>query len=162
MALKKEIERKYLIRREKLPELSPGARLAQAYLASQPTVRVRTEESPDGSRAGWLTIKGAGLVGRDEWEYAIPYEEARAMFALATTSPVTKTRHTLPVEGEPELKWEIDVFDGDNEGLIVAELEVPEEGHAYACPDWIGEDVTEDPAYKNSALALRPYRTWSQ
>jgi adenylate cyclase len=159
MALKREIEYKFLVRRGKLPELPPGARLVQGYLSWRPTVRVRTQEEPDGERLGFLTIKGEGLVGRDEFEYPIPFEEADALLGLALASTVSKTRHRVPVEDSDGLVWEIDVFDGRNAGLIVAEVELPAEDHHFHRPPWLGEDVTEDPGYKNTALAQRPWRT---
>lgn len=160
MAAKEEIEHKFLIDPARLPPLPPGARLKQGYLGFSPTVRVRTEEQPDGARQGYLTIKGEGLVGRDEWEYPIPFEEAEGLLRLAVVPVVSKTRHLLPVDGDPALKWEIDVFEGENEGLIVAEIEIPVRGHAFQRPEWVVRDVTEDRRYKNTALAQRPFRSW--
>jgi adenylate cyclase len=160
VAAKQEIEHKFLVQREKLPPLPPGARLAQGYLGFTPTVRVRTEEKAGGERQGYLTIKGDGLVGRDEWEYPIPFEDAEALLKLAIASVVVKTRHLLPVEDAPELKWEVDIFEGDNAGLIVAEIEIPAFGHEFHRPDWLGEDVTRDRRYKNAALATNPFRAW--
>ena len=161
MALQQEIERKFLVRRELLPPLPEGARLVQGYLGTQPTVRVRTEEGPGDRSLAYLTIKGPGLVGRDEFEYEIPLEEARELLKLAQGSLVSKTRYRLPVEGAPGLKWELDVFDGENAGLIVAEIELPAEDTPFERPEWLGEDVTEDPAYKNAALAFHPFSAWN-
>lgn len=160
MARKEEIERKFLVRTDLLPPLPPGIRMAQAYLAFRPTVRVRTQEGPGPLQEAFLTIKGQGLVGRDEFEYPIPFEEAEALLSLSAHPPVRKTRHHLPVEGQPDLTWEVDVFDGENEGLVVAELELPDRSHPFPRPEWLGEDVTENPAYKNAALAQRPFRSW--
>jgi CYTH domain-containing protein len=160
MALKREVERKFLVHAERLPPLPAGARLRQAYLGYNPTVRARTEEGPDGERRGYLTIKGEGLVGRDEFEYGIPFDEAEALLRLAQGAVVSKVRHRVPLPEEPSLAWEIDVFDGDNAGLIVAELELPDEDHPFTRPHWLGEDVTEDRRYKNAALAQHPYRNW--
>jgi CYTH domain-containing protein len=162
MALKQEIERKFLVDPERLPELKDGELLAQAYLAFGPTVRVRTHEAPDGTRRGFLTIKGEGLVARDEFEYEIPFDEAAALLGLASTRPVSKTRYRLPAGGNPSLCWEIDVFGGWNEGLVVAEIELPAAGTEFEHPPWLGKDVTEDPAYKNASLARRPYREWDR
>jgi len=158
MAHQTEIERKFLVDPAALPPLPPGARLVQGYLALSPTIRVRTEDL-NGHRRGYLNIKGEGLVGREEFEYVIPFEEAEALLRLATGSLVSKTRHTFPA-GAGDLKWEVDLFDGLNEGLAVAEIELPAADAPFPRPGWLGEDVTEDPAYKNVALALRPYRTW--
>jgi adenylate cyclase len=159
MGYKVEIERKFLVHQDRLPPLENGAHLVQGYLGVRPTVRVRTEEL-GGAKKGYLTIKGEGLVGRDEFEYEIPFVDGEALLKLALSSLVAKKRYLLPVEGQPDLAWEVDVFEGDNAGLIVAELEMPDADHAFPKPDWLGEDVTEDPAYKNSALSLHPFSRW--
>jgi adenylate cyclase len=159
MALKQEIELKFLVRRESLPELPPGRKLAQGYLALAPTVRVRTEVRPDGESAAYMTIKGEGHVTRDEFEYQIPFDEGTALLRLAHGAIVTKTRHELPV-GTEGLKWEIDVFEGENEGLLTAEIELPSPDYPFERPEWLGSDVSHDPAYKNSRLSQRPYGRW--
>lgn len=159
MARKQEIERKFLVHADRLPELKEGAHLVQGYLAMLPTVRVRTEEQ-GSARKAYLTIKGEGLVGRDEFEYEIPFEDAEALLKLAQSSLIAKKRYRLPVADQPDLAWEIDVFEGDNAGLIVAELEMPAADHPFPRPDWLGEDVTEDPAYKNAALSRHPFCRW--
>jgi adenylate cyclase len=160
MARKEEIERKLLVHPELLPELPPGARLVQGYLSFRPAVRVRTEETPGAAPNAYLTIKGEGLVGRDEFEYSIPFEEGQALLKLAHGFLVSKTRYRLPVSGSPDLTWELDVFDGQNEGLVVAEIEIPAAGHPFERPEWVGADVTEDAAYKNACLAQRPFNQW--
>ena len=160
MARKEEIECKFLVQTDRLPPLPPGIRMAQAYLGFRPTVRVRTQEGPGDLREAFLTIKGPGMIGRDEFEYPIPFDEGEALLSLSAHPPIRKTRHHLPVEGQPDLKWEVDVFDEENHGLVVAELELPDRGHPFPRPEWLGEDVTENPAYKNAALAQRPFRTW--
>ncbi len=163
MGFKVEIERKFLVNIEKLPQLPKGHRLTQGYLSFGPkaTVRVRTEEAEDDSEnIAYITIKGSGLVGRDEFEYNIPDNEAQQLLKLAQAALVTKRRFILPVEGLPELKWELDIFDGENEGLVVAEIELPHQDFDFPHPVWLGKDVTEDPAYKNAALAQHPYKNW--
>ena len=162
MAHKEEIERKFLVQRERLPPLPEGARLVQGYLSFWPTVRVRSEEGPGNHTCGYLTVKGPGLVGRDEFEYEIPFEDARAMQQLAQAALVSKTRHRVPATPGDDLTWEIDVFDGANEGLIVAEIEIPSLECMFDRPAWLGQDVTEDPAYKNAALAQHPYNSWNK
>jgi adenylate cyclase len=157
-----EIERKFLVHAERLPALPPGERLVQGYLATRPTVRVRTHEGPEGERSAFLTIKGDGLLARDEFEYAIPFEDAVALFKLCKSALVSKMRHRLCLAEDASLAWEVDVFDGDNAGLIVAEIELPSEEHPFERPEWIGEDVTFDPAYKNADLASNPYRHWNR
>ncbi len=159
MAYKEEIERKFLVDESKLPHLPEPKRLKQGYLSFGPSVRVRLEEGPQGSK-GYLTIKGSGMVGRDEFEYDIPAEEAGQLLKLAKASIVSKNRYELPVPGAPELKWELDIFEGDNAGLIVAELEMPDYDYKFERPVWLGEDVTEDGRYKNSALAQKPFKNW--
>jgi CYTH domain-containing protein len=160
MAAQREIERKYLVAPERLPQLSGGSNVAQGYLCTRPVVRVRTVEGPGGERSGFLTIKGEGLVDRDEFEYAIPWEEADALLALAHGIVIRKTRYRLPVEGAPDLVWELDVFHGENDGLIVAEVELPNADLAFPRPDWLGDEVSEDPAYKNACLSERPFKDW--
>ncbi|MEI6045588.1 MAG: CYTH domain-containing protein [Chloroflexota bacterium] len=159
MAYKEEIERKFLVDEAKLPALPEPNHLTQGYLSYKPTVRVRLEEGPQANK-GYLTIKGDGLVGRAEFEYDLPAEEAAQLLKLAKNSLISKKRYELPVEGSPDLKWELDVFEGDNAGLIVVELEMPSYDHEFARPDWIGQDVTEESRYKNAALAQKPYKNW--
>lgn len=160
MGFMKEIERKFLVVKDKLPELPEGAKMIQGYLSFGPTVRVRTEEGPGHHRKAYITIKGEGMLGRDEYEYDVPFEEARQMFKLARASLVSKTRYRLPLKDHPGLKWELDLFEGENDGLVVAELEIPNETYDYPRPEWLGKEVTEDPAYKNAMLAQHPYKKW--
>lgn len=160
MGYQKEIEHKFLVIQNKLPALPAGAKMVQGYLALEPTVRVRTAEGPGNQRKGFITIKGRGMVGRDEFEYPIPFEEATQLLKLAKYSLVRKTRYDLPVKEQPDLKWELDIFEGDNAGLVVVELEIPEENFQFPRPDWVGQDVTKDPAYKNAALARHPFKNW--
>jgi adenylate cyclase len=159
MGYKVEIERKFLVHRDRLPRLEGGAHLVQGYLGMRPTVRVRTEELA-GAKKAYLTIKGQGLIGRDEFEYEIPFADGEALLKLALSALVAKKRYRLLVAGQPDLAWEVDVFEGENAGLIVAELEMPDADHAFPKPEWLGEDVTENPAYKNSALSQHPFSRW--
>ncbi|MBB2488001.1 CYTH domain-containing protein [Mitsuaria sp. WAJ17] len=149
-----EIERKFLVRGEGWRQ-GEGRYLCQAYLSRDParTVRVRI----DGQQA-FLTIKGltAGAT-RAEFEYAIPVADAKALLALADGPCIEKFRHCLPAGG---LIWEIDEFLGANAPLVVAEIELPSEDHPFDRPDWLGEEVTQDTRYFNSALAARPYSSW--
>ncbi|HEX2909812.1 MAG TPA: CYTH domain-containing protein [Chloroflexia bacterium] len=159
MAYKEEIEKKFLVQKDKLPELSEGSHLQQGYLGFKPTIRVRTEEGPGEQRKAYITIKGSGMAGRDEFEYDIPFDEARQLLKLAQASLVNKTRYRLPLQSNPELEWEIDIYEGENEGLVTAELEMPSLDYQFEHPDWLDQDVTEDPSYKNAALAQRPFRS---
>lgn len=149
----KEIERKYLVTNDSYRDLtSERQHIVQAYLSAKPdaTVRVRII---DDDRA-FLTVKGrnSGAV-RDEWEYAIPPEDARAMIEHCGTDGriIDKTRHV--VDAGNGLRWEIDEFHGFHHGLVVAEIELPAPDTPYYLPDYIGEEVTGDPRYYNSILA---------
>lgn len=149
-----EIERKFLVRGDDWRQ-GEGRYLCQAYLNRDParTVRVRI----DGEQA-FLTIKGRSVgATRSEFEYAIPVAEARALLALADGPAVEKRRHLVPMG---ELVWEIDEFLGANAPLVVAEIELPREDQPFERPAWVGEEVTQDPRYFNSALAARPFSTW--
>lgn len=161
MAYKQEIERKFLVQQDKLPQLPEPLRLKQGYLAFSPTVRVRTEDGPgQNERRAYLNVKGVGLIGRDEFEYEIPRDEAEQLLKLTKASLVSKKRYHLPLPDHPDLKWELDIFEGDNTGLLVAELEMPDADMQFEHPAWLGQDVTEDSAYKNAALAQHPYKDW--
>lgn len=160
MAYQQEIERKFLVNEDKLPELPGGSKLVQGYLSFRPSVRIRTEEAADGQRKAYITIKGEGKIGRDEFEYDIPFDDAQKLLKMAQASLVSKTRYRLPLEDHPKLKWELDRFEGDNAGLVVVELEMPDENFDYPRPEWLGQEVTENPAYRNAALAQHPFKDW--
>ena len=152
----REIERKFLLSSDAWRGKSQGRYLCQGYLSVNPdcTVRVRIA----GDKA-FLTIKGrnAGPV-RTEFEYSIPLKEARAMLQeLAQRPVIEKTRYNIPHEG---FIWEVDEFHGENQGLLLAELELEDENQPFIRPDWIGEEVTGDPRYYNSNLATAPYKSW--
>lgn len=151
-----EIERKFLIRDASIVDSLAGERLTQGYLShdKNATVRVRLT----GNQA-WLTIKGKTVgATRSEFEYPVPQEDARQMLdELCNAGVIDKTRYRLP---QGELCWEIDVFHGDNDGLIVAEIELPSEDTPFDKPDWLGEEVTGDARYYNSALSSTPFSQW--
>ncbi|MGM9513069.1 CYTH domain-containing protein [Roseateles sp. DB2] len=149
-----EIERKFLVTGEAWRQ-GEGRYLCQAYLNRDParTVRVRI----DGEQ-GFLTIKGRSVgATRSEFEYAIPLADAQALLALADGPAVEKRRHRLPMG---DLVWEIDEFLGANAPLVVAEIELPREDHPFERPDWLGEEVTQDARYFNSALSAQPFSSW--
>ena len=149
-----EIERKFLVRSDAWRH-GEGRYLCQAYLNRDParTVRVRI----DGEQA-FLTVKGRSVgASRSEFEYAIPVADAQALLALADGPAIEKRRHRVPMG---ELVWEVDEFLGANAPLVVAEIELPSEDHPFTQPDWVGEEVTQDPRYFNSALAARPFSSW--
>lgn len=152
-----EIERKFLVRDDRWREqAAPGVRLMQGYLASTPAVTVRARL--EGER-GVLTIKGATRgIRRSEFEYPIPAADAKAMLSeLAATGIIEKTRY--PVRCGPHT-WELDVFAGDNAGLVVAELELSREDEPFERPSWLGDEVSDDPRYYNANLARQPFTHW--
>lgn len=144
----KEIERKFLIKDlgEILPLLSDGTPIFQGYLFSKKnrSCRVRIK----GSK-GYITIKfGENALARDEFEYEIPIVDAQGLLSECN-AVLEKTRYIVLYEG---LNWEIDVFHGHLEGLVVAELELSHENQTYSIPAWLGEEVTHDPNYLNINL----------
>jgi len=152
-----EIERKFLLRDDSWRQLADaGTRFSQGYLigSSQASVRVRIE----GDQAN-LNIKSATLgIQRHEFEYSIPLDEAREMLETLCEKPIIdKFRYRLHY-GEHE--WEIDVFEGDNAGLVVAEIELEHEDEAFERPDWLGEEVSHDVRYYNVNLVNHPYKDW--
>ncbi len=153
-----EIERKFLVRNESWRgAVTSSTRIVQGYLASSErvTVRVRTR----GSQA-YLTIKGATRgVTRSEFEYAIPVDDAEAMLSTLAGGPVIdKVRHLIPVGAHT---WELDVFAGDNDGLVMAEIELGADDEEFEKPAWAGAEVSDDPRYFNVNLAAHPYSTWA-
>lgn len=154
----KEIEHKFLIISDTWQQAAgEGIAYTQAYLSSgRATVRARV-----AGDKGFLTLKGKAVgITRSEYEYQIPVEDAREMIRnLAVTAVVEKTRYLCLVEGET---WEIDVFHGENEGLLVAEIELKAEDEVFELPDWAGECVTSDYRYANSNLANFPYSQWDE
>ena len=150
-----EIERKFLVKKDKLPMLDDGVVIRQAYLsfAPAPTVRVRLW----GEKA-YLTIKGSvNGVSRPEFEYEIPYTDAVNLLELAVTNHVEKERKFYSFKGK---KWEIDFFEGANKGLILAEVELDYENEQIDLPEWIEKEVSNDIRYFNSQLALFPFNQW--
>ena len=154
-----EIERKFLVCGEYKSLAYKAERVTQAYIssASGRTVRVRVK----GDK-GYLTIKGrtndTGAT-RFEWEKEIPVEEARALLELAEPGVIDKTRH-LVKNTDGVHTWEVDEFHGDNDGLVMAEIELSDENEPFDKPAWIGEEVTGDRRYYNSMLLRNPYKNW--
>ena len=151
-----EIERKFLVRGDGWRN-APAVYYSQGYLnrAKERTVRVRIA----GDEA-FLTIKGASSgASRAEFEYSILLQDARELLALCEQPLIEKYRRKILYEG---YVWEVDEFLGANEGLVVAEIELPSEKAAFAKPGWVGEEVTSDPRYFNSALSSHPWQRWGQ
>ena len=154
----KEIERKFLVKGDGWRRLAEGVHYRQGYLnsAKERTVRIRTV----GDKAV-ITVKGLTVgVTRMEFEYSIPYDDCVAMLDNLAEKPIIeKTRYKIPMG---DFVWEIDEFFGVNEGLIVAEIELPSEDTPFEKPDWIGDEVSGDPRYCNSNLVKHPYTTWDR
>jgi adenylate cyclase len=153
-----EIERKFLVKKslwENLPKQEQKD-YKQGYLLNKDDRVVRVRIAGD---QGYITIKGiASGISRLEFEYPIPKFEAEEMLAHFKPEGTEKTRYRIPA-GDG-LTWEVDVFNGANKGLIVAEIELSSEDQTFDLPDWIDVEVTDEERYSNSNLALRPYTTW--
>jgi CYTH domain-containing protein len=152
-----EIERKFLLVGESWRSQVVGEpkRLSQGYLCADihKSVRVRIA----GNHAT-LTVKGSRSgITRLEMQYAIPVADAERMLAFCPRPLIDKTRHIAMHEG---MKWELDIFHGENEGLRVAEVELESEDQAISLPEWAGEEVSRDPRYYNSQLAQEPFSMW--
>ena len=151
-----EIERKFLVRDNTFRSLAQGTRYRQGYLSStkERVVRVRTIDDK-----GFLTIKGITTgATRAEYEYEIPVKEAEAMLDGLCEKPlIEKDRYKIAHKG---LIWEVDEFFGENQELILAEVELESEDQPYDKPEWITDEVTGDPKYFNSNLIQNPYKNW--
>lgn len=153
-----EIERKFLVKSaDFLSESTKSNRIVQGYLNSNPdrTVRVRIK-----GNAGFLTIKGKGNESgttRFEWEKEIPVAEAAQLLLLCEEGVIDKIRYEIPFGKH---LYEVDVFEGDNKGLIVAEIELNYENESFEKPDWLGEEVTGEKRYYNASLSILSYKNW--
>ncbi|MGD8524015.1 MAG: CYTH domain-containing protein [Desulfobacterales bacterium] len=150
----KEIERKFLVK-EGSWRHAKGTQYRQGYLNStkERIVRVRTIDDK-----GYLTIKGITVgASRMEFEYEIPLQDANELLTICEKPLIEKIRYTVENDG---VVWEVDEFTGDNQGLIVAEVELQSEDQQFPKPDWVAEEVTGDPRYFNSNLIKNPYTTW--
>lgn len=153
----KEKERKFLVDPAKWSALEkgPGISIRQGYLFhdDKKSVRVRI----NGTDA-YLTIKSSqpGII-RDEFEYEIPIQDAHYLLENMAGQLITKTRFMVP---DGQLTWEVDVFEGENKGLVLAELEYPIHEISVSLPHWIGTEVTHDEKYYNARLSQNPYSKW--
>lgn len=154
-----EIEHKFLLANDEWRKVvQKSIKYKQGYLSSQPTSSIRVRISDDHA---WLNIKSATIgTERLEFEYEIPLADANVIINTLCGKPlIEKTRYFIPIEDHI---WEIDEFEGDNKGLVIAEIELPEAGKAFAKPQWLGEEVTFDLRYYNNNLAVNPYYKWSK
>ncbi len=152
-----EIERKFLVKGDFKPFISKQTRIVQGYLSSVPerTVRVRIK----GDK-GFLTIKGIGNISgasRYEWEKEIPITETEELLKICEPGVIDKTR--FMVKAGPHT-FEVDEFYGENNGLVVAEIELGSETESFERPSWLGEEVTGDTKYYNSMLMKNPFTRW--
>jgi adenylate cyclase len=154
-----EIERKFLVKGDFKTSASKSVRIIQGYLCSVPerTVRVRVKGD-----CGFITVKGLGSesgASRFEWEKEILVDEALDLIKICEPGVIDKTRYLVEAG---EHVFEVDEFCGDNEGLVVAEVELASEDEAFERPDWLGEEVTGDSRYYNSSLISNPYLHWKE
>ena len=152
-----EIERKFLVLGDFLPEVTSSSRIVQGYLASSPSASVRIRIYGE---KGYMTVKGCmseSGMSRFEWEKEISVDEAVSLLMLCGGGVIDKVRHIVPYHGH---LFEVDVFAGDNEGLIIAEVELSSEDEAFEKPSWLGKEVTGDIRYHNSILLRHPYNKW--
>ena len=184
-----EIERKFLVAGEYKPFAVSHSRITQGYIssASGRTVRVRIRGDrgyltikgpalggngvvPESEASGAIPVPADTIPTRSplmqpsgftrfEWEKEITVEEAEALMALCEPGVIDKTRWLIPA-GDGVHTWEVDEFHGENDGLVVAEIELRSEDDVFEKPSWLGEEVTGDRRYYNSMLTKRPFRTW--
>lgn len=151
-----EIERKFLVDMDLLPELENGLEIKQGYIhaSDEKVVRVRTK----GKKA-FLTIKGSNMgISRLEYEYEISVNEANEMLDnLCEESIIDKKRFLIPHGNHT---WELDIFYGQNDGLVIAEIELNDENEEFLKPNWIKEEVSHEAKYYNSNLMKNPYKNW--
>ncbi|MCX6134422.1 MAG: CYTH domain-containing protein [Ignavibacteriales bacterium] len=153
----KEIERKFLVKGDFKPFISKQTRIVQGYLSSVPerTVRVRIK----GDK-GYITIKGIGNASgasRFEWEKELPVNEIDDLLKICEPGVIDKTRYLVKAVAHT---FEVDEFHGDNQGLVLAEIELGSETEAFEKPAWLGEEVTGDTRYYNSMLMKNPFTRW--
>lgn len=155
-----EIERKFLVKSDNFKAVAFAKKqIAQGYLNSHPerTVRIRIK-----GESGFLTIKGKGNesgVSRLEWETEIPLTEAKSLIKLCENGVIDKIRYEVKAGNHI---FEVDEFFGDNEGLVVAEIELQSEDETFEKPEWLGQEVTNDERYYNAFLSNHPYTTWKK
>ena len=154
-----EIEKKFIVNRNLWMKTDPvsGKKILQGYLSldEHKVIRVRIY-----GNQGYLTIKRKMHdFGRPEFEYEIPITEAQDLMGLTIGYPIEKVRYVVRCHGKT---WEVDVFDGLNKGLILAEIELKDPDEQFDLPDWTGEEVTYDHRYYNSFLAEYPFGSWGE
>jgi CYTH domain-containing protein len=152
-----EIERKFLVSGNYKAEAYASQRIVQGYIVNEKERNVRIRIKGD---KGYITIKGEtgrNGISRFEWEREISKEDAEDLLKLCNSTVIDKVRHLVKVGGHT---FEVDEFEGENRGLVVAELELQSENEPYERPSWLGEEVTGDNRYYNAQLVLHPFSTW--
>ena len=152
-----EIERKFLVAGDFKQAAGNAVRITQGYLSSVPEriVRVRVK-----GEKGFITVKGIGNdtgASRFEWEKEIPVEDVKELLKICEPGVIDKTRYLVDCGAHT---FEVDEFYGDNEGLVVAEVELSDENEEFSRPEWLGEEVTGDKKYYNAMLMKNPYKNW--
>ncbi len=153
-----EIERKFLVNSDAFKtQAYSKKRIAQGYLNSDPerTVRIRIKDE-----TGFLTVKGKGNesgMTRLEWETALPLSEAKSLLAICEKGIIDKTRYEVKIGNHV---YEVDEFHGENQGLLLAEIELKSEDESFEKPDWLGKEVTNDQRYYNAYLSKNPFSGW--
>ncbi|MFD1294861.1 CYTH domain-containing protein [Lutibacter holmesii] len=153
-----EIERKFLVKVDFKSKATQHFHISQGFLSTVPerTVRVRLKDE-----TGFITVKGIGNASgttRFEWEKEISKEEAIQLLAICEPTIIEKNRYIIPTNNN--LFFEVDEFLGDNKGLLIAEIELPKENTFFEKPNWLGDEVTGQSKYYNSALSKKPYSKW--
>jgi adenylate cyclase len=153
-----EIERKFLVIGEDWkPHVIARKRLRQAYLTRSGKASIRVRIVDDAEAA--LTIKSQGArASRLEFEYPIPVNDAQFLLDMREGHLLSKVRHLVRHDG---LTWEVDVFESENAGLVIAEIELEHEHQDFSRPPWVGREVTREPRYSNSRLALQPFSSFA-
>lgn len=155
-----EIERKFLVKSPEFKDQATGcSHFVQGYITSPPAKTVRVRIADDKA---YLTIKGSGSasgMSRFEWEMEIPGKDALALLGICEGGVIEKDRYYVPFAGHT---FEVDEFFGDNEGLVMAEVELSSEDEAFEKPEWLGQEVTGDARYYNSSLRKHPYIQWKR
>ena len=162
----REIERKFTVSRRLLPFLTNGKKIRQGYLSFEnPTRRVRLVEWIDGTKSASIDEKergadsGDGPLDAEERNEKIDFEEAERLLGSCQGYIICKTRYNISFESK---LWEIDVYSAENDGLIVAELELESRNELFVLPPWLAAEVTRDQKYLNSNLARRPFSVWER
>jgi adenylate cyclase len=155
--VKVEIERKFLVKNQDWKKLIVEKHsIQQGYLNTDKSCNVRVRIM---NNLAFITIKGKRInTARPEFEYEIPLNDAESILKLSKTSIIKKTRFTVNHQGQI---WEIDQFEGDNQGLVIAEIELKQKDKAIGLPNWIGTEISNDERFYNLSLSSNPFKNWN-